>query len=108
MYKIQRSKLGFTLIELITVLAIIAIIVGLAYPSLSGYTQMQREKDRAVHEQVINEALMQVLALEGRTPSVIGDIGDVKSHLNSNYMVVFNDAIYNYEIAYGKITVSFK
>ena len=41
----MKSARGFSLIELMVVVAIIAIIVGIGYPSYLGYTQKTRRSD---------------------------------------------------------------
>lgn len=59
---------GFTLIEMIIVLAIIGIIVAITYPSLSKAYDMSNENERAKQEYVVNKALREYYALTGSYP----------------------------------------
>ena len=59
------NRKGFTIIELVVVMAILAILSAFAYPRIAGYMEMNREKHRANHEYMVNKALMQYYALRG-------------------------------------------
>lgn len=63
----MREK-GFTLIELIIVIAIMGIIMGIAIPSVVNVVEGNREEERVRHEQMIEKALRQYYALEARYP----------------------------------------
>ncbi len=63
------KKNGFTLIELIVVLAIIAILLGTGVPSLYSYRQRRIESERANQEYVLNKAVKQYYALTGSYPN---------------------------------------
>lgn len=61
----MMNRKGFTIIELVVVMAILAILSAFAYPRIAGYMEMNREKHRANHEYMVNKALMQYYALRG-------------------------------------------
>ena len=71
------NQRGFTLIEMIVVIAIIGILIGIALPVYSTYVKSSYENDATRMEKVVNRAIMQYYALEGNYPrtdltSVIG------------------------------------
>lgn len=61
----MMNRKGFTIIEMVIVMAILAILSAFAYPRIAGYMEMNREKHRANHEYMVNKALMQYYALRG-------------------------------------------
>jgi len=63
------NKKGFTLIEMLIVLAIIGIMFSATYPSLVSTMKTSKENDRARHEYVVNKALKQCYALTGKYPN---------------------------------------
>lgn len=83
---------GFTLVELIIVIAVIGIIVATAYPSLSGAADLSRENDRARHEYVVNKALKQYYALTGKYPEspIPLDLSSLKNELYEQTGVSLN------------------
>lgn len=62
----MKSRKGFTLIEVVIVLSIIAVVSAFAYPRITGYMQMRQEQYRENQEYLVNKALMQYYALTGR------------------------------------------
>ncbi len=75
----MMNRKGFTIIELVVVMAILAILSAFAYPRIAGYMEMNREKHRANHEYMVNKALMQYYALTGsyyKAPYKINDTLD--------------------------------
>ncbi len=62
---LMKSRKGFTIIELVVVMAILAILSAFAYPRIAGYMELNQEKHRENHEYMVNKALMQYYALTG-------------------------------------------
>jgi prepilin-type N-terminal cleavage/methylation domain-containing protein len=85
-----NRKKGFTLIELVIVIAVIAIVIGAALPRLSGYMARQNEVNRDKQEYVLNKAIKQYYALTGRYPQY-------NDYVNSDG--VFNDKLFAEDIA---------
>lgn len=65
----MSNRKGFTLIEMLIVIAIIGIVLSIAYPSLAKSYDSSKENDRARQEIVVNKALMQHFALTGKYPT---------------------------------------
>lgn len=75
----MRSQKGFTIIEMVVVMAILTIVSAIAYPRIAGYMEMNREEFRKNHEYMVNKALMQYYALTGsyyKAPYKINDTLD--------------------------------
>ncbi len=66
----MRNQKGFTLIEMVIVLAIISILGAAAYPRIAGYMETQQEQYRDNQEYVINKALKQYYAFTGTYPGI--------------------------------------
>lgn len=62
----MKNQKGFTLIEMIVVMAIIAILGSAVYPRISGYMSANKENFRANQEYAVNKALVQYYALTGK------------------------------------------
>jgi len=90
----KNSSGGFTLIELIVALAIIAIIFSLAIPPMLDYRESMSERERIANQSAINDAIRQCYALEGRYPPATGETG--LDYLRENYQVVIKPLIYDY------------
>lgn len=87
-----NRKKGFTLIELVIVIAVIAIVIGAALPRLSAYKAKQNELSRDKQEYVINKAIKQYYALSGRYP-------DYNDYLDkSKTPPVFDDELFAEDI----------
>ena len=57
-YKLQNNKRGFTLVELIVVLTILAVLAAMLIPALQGYIEKSLETADILH---VREAYMEVL-----------------------------------------------
>lgn len=57
-YKLQNNKRGFTLVELIVVLTILAVLAAMLIPALQGYIEKSLETADVLH---VREAYMEVL-----------------------------------------------
>ncbi len=62
----MRNRNGYTLLEMILVIAIILILSLAAYPGISGYLESRQERYRQNQEYMVNKALMQYYAMTGR------------------------------------------
>ena len=91
----RSSQSGFTLIEFIIAIAVMALIISAIIPSFTNYRQRIQEVERATNEDVIRKALRQCYALEGRYPPVQGDTG--LDYLAVNYGIILKPDVYKYE-----------
>lgn len=66
----NKNTGGFTLMELVIVIAIMTILLGLSLPRLSAYAQNAREIERADHETLVQKAIRQYYAYEGSYPDL--------------------------------------
>lgn len=57
-YKLRNNKRGFTLVELIVVLTILAVLAAMLIPALQGYIEKSLETADVLH---VREAYMEVL-----------------------------------------------
>ena len=81
----MNSRKGFTLIEMVIVLAIIGVLAATAYPRMTGYMETRREQYRQNQEYIVNKTLMQYYALTGsyiKADCGSGNITDVNSLFN--------------------------
>ena len=101
-----RSESGFTLIELIVVLAVMALLMTALIPPVLEYRVTVNERERAANESAINDAIRQCYALEGRYPPVAGETG--LDYLRENYQIVLKTHLYDYsyDIIYGNPVLS--
>ena len=91
----DKHEEGFTLIELIVVLAVMGILLSVLIPPLMNYRLEVVEKERQANEDALNKAIRQCYALEGRYPPAVGETG--LDYLTENYGVVVKPNVYRYE-----------
>ena len=70
----KRNKKGFTLIELIVVIAILGILAALAIPRFTGTLKSSKEKTDLATIRVIESAVQLYTAETGGTPTTIDDL----------------------------------
>ena len=92
---------GFTMIEFIIAIAVMALIAVSIAPALSDYRLRYLENERAANEGAISNAIRQCYALEGRYPPVLGDTG--LDYVSDNYGIILKpqEYIYEYRIVDG-------
>ena len=90
----MRDDRGFTLIELIVVLAIMAILFSVVIPPMLDYRASVAERERLANYSAINDAIRQCYALEGRYPPAVGETG--LDYLSANYQIIIKPQIYDY------------
>lgn len=105
----MSNKKGFTLIEMLVVLAIIGIMSSITYPSLARTRDNSRENDRARHEYVVNKALRQHYALTGQYPNQghdttktiipLAELSALQAGLANQTGVALNETNYTYTYA---------
>lgn len=75
--KNNRPKTGFTLIEMLVVIAIIALLAGLLFPAITAALQTSYRRRAAVNCQAIEQAIVMYMNdHNGRFPIPIGQHGD--------------------------------
>ena len=65
-----KNKSGFTLLEMVLILAVLAILIGLAAPNLSAYYRSGKEIERQKQEELVQKALNQYYAYNGHYPDL--------------------------------------
>ena len=85
---------GFTLIELIVALALMAVLFSVAIPPLMEYRVSIYERERQANMSAINDAIRQCYALEGRYPPAVGETG--LDYLRENYQIIVKENVYEY------------
>ena len=93
----MRNDGGFTLIELIVVLAIMAVLFSVLIPPMLEYRVSVSERERLANQSAINDVIRQCYALEGRYPPAVGETG--LDYLRDNYQIVMKPHIYDYSYA---------
>lgn len=61
---------GYTLMELVIVMAVITILLGIALPSLSAYSQHAKKIEMSDHLELVQKAISQYYAYEGNYPNL--------------------------------------
>jgi len=95
--KAPRTDGGFTLIELIVALAVMAMLFSVIIPPVMEYREKTFERERAANQQAIDDAIRQCYALEGRYPPVRGDTG--LDYLQEHYRIIVKPNLYEYSYA---------
>ena len=73
---INSNNRGFTMLELVVVVAVLTILLGIALPSLAAYVRNGREHERQSHEELVEKAIRQYYAFEGHYPDLDPDSPD--------------------------------
>ncbi|NLO47218.1 MAG: type II secretion system protein [Clostridiales bacterium] len=73
---LKSNRHGFTMLELVAVLAVLTILLGIALPSLAAYVKNGREHERQSHEELVEKAIRQYYAFEGHYPDLDPDSPD--------------------------------
>lgn len=77
-FRDRFGKLGFTLMELVVVLAVMTILVGILMPKLVTQKASTDRMQRTKTAEVVQKAIAQYYAYEGRFPDLSSD-GDLMS-----------------------------
>jgi prepilin-type N-terminal cleavage/methylation domain-containing protein len=67
---IKSDHRGFTMLELVVVLAVLTILIGIALPSLAAYVRNGQEHERQNHQELVEKAIRQYYAFEGHYPDL--------------------------------------
>ncbi len=84
--KLSRRERGFTLIELVIVVAIIAILIAVAIPIYQNVTRSAAEKSHDTNLRTIDSAVMQYFMAEGEYPLDASGNGDIGLLLSKGFL----------------------
>lgn len=103
----MRSRSGFALVELLTVLIVIAILVAIAVPLYNSTQQTARDRADEANVRILNSATLQwMLADEANDPRGEGvDAVFLETELKGNYVMEWpvspNDKTYKLDEVQG-------
>ena len=97
---------GFTLIELVVVIAVMSLLLSVLVPPVLAYKDKVADRERLANQTAINDAIRQCYALEGRYPPALGDTG--LDYLRDNYRIIVKPDmyLYSYSIIDGRPVLS--
>lgn len=81
----RKLQTGFTLVELIIVVAIISILASIAIPAYNGYVETSKRSDAQASLMALAIAQEKYRATSPTYTSVIGDLNGVSSASESGY-----------------------
>ncbi len=80
----MKKQSGFTLIELMVVMAIIAILATAGLSAYTGYIKKARDATRIVDLRAINDIIFSMISISGTTPSSVSTVRDAIFAANNN------------------------
>ncbi len=78
---VRSDKKGFTLIELMIVVAIIGILAAVAIPAYSGYTKRARLSEVTNAMGAVGNAAIEVFQAQGAMPAAMGNLAAITDSL---------------------------
>ncbi|CAM2832095.1 prepilin-type N-terminal cleavage/methylation domain-containing protein [Hathewaya histolytica] len=103
--KLKSKKKGFTLIELIVVIAILGILAAILLPRFSGFTDSAREKAAKSEAKAVYTALETYYAEKGSYPATINAEGmKVATKIEGSEITYTKDKAPAFTITKGEIT----